>query len=715
MLVATLVLLFLVSRHSLDIAERVSRHDQMIQRIQSMFSTLQDAETGQRGYLLTGNSRYLDPYRRAVDEMPEHMAELAVASIHGLAPQEMTSNLKAKVSEKLGELGRTVRLATSGDATSAMEIVMSDSGANSMDEVRALVDKLLGDQRSRRLAMVASARKAEATMAAVFAGVVLLNLAFLAWAYLRINNEVYRTTAADAEARHTRDFLAVSLASIGDAVILTDTNGVITFFNDVAADLTGWTSDEAIGRPCAEVFSIINESTRKTAESPVDQVLATGRIVELSNHTVLLRKDGSEIPIDDSGAPVRKDDGEIRGVVLVFRDFSKHKEAENVLVDVKQRLELANRAKDDFIAALSHELRTPLTPVLATLSSWEKDGSIPEALENDVRMLNRNVGLEVRLIDDLLDFTRILRGNLAMRPTAIDVHDVLRSVVEIHRTNSEARGLRVGLRLVAGHSMVLGDSARLQQVFWNIIGNAIKFTPEGGRIEIVTVEEAGNIRIDVADNGRGMTAEELAEIFEPFDRSEKEHGYGPTGLGIGLNLSQGLVKAHGGEIEARSDGENLGSTFTIRLPLLEKLESADRGEVPGEESPLEHKSLRILLVEDHSDTADVLVRILRRMGHAAETCASVDEAIKTLRLAEFDLVLTDIGLPDGDGIQLLHKARTFTDVPVIAVTGYGRDDDIARYREEGFLDQLTKPIRVEQLQECLDRYFETSGEDHAPA
>ena len=251
--------------------------------------------------------------------------------------------------------------------------------------------------------------------------------------------------------------------------------------------LTGWSAKDAEDRPCAEVFRIVNEETRLPVESPVDKVLATGAIVGLANHTVLIRRDGSELPIDDSGAPIRESDGTVRGVVFIFRDFTAHKEFRAPLVRAKEEIEASSKAKDKFLAVLSHELRTPLTPVLATLSSWEATNALPATLRSDLQRLRRNVELEARLIDDLLDLTRIENGKLSLEKEPVDVHDLIHAAVPLSSARKfKARGLRLNCRLEAKNSWLEADPARLQQILLNLIGNAVKFSQERGTIEIVT-------------------------------------------------------------------------------------------------------------------------------------------------------------------------------------------------------------------------------------
>jgi PAS domain S-box-containing protein len=326
------------------------------------------------------------------------------------------------------------------------------------------------------------------------------------------------------------------LSSIGDAVIITDIKGRITFLNAVAEKLTDWTASEAQGRPCAEVFRIINQETRSPLKNPVDRVLMNGATAPLANHTLLIRKDGSELPIDDSGAPIREADGTVRGVVLVFRDFTAHKNFERALIRAKEEIEASSKAKDKFLATLSHELRTPLTPVLATLSLWEATNRLPSALRPDLQLLRRNVELEARFIDDLLDLTRIDNGKLSLEKELVDVPSVIESAIALFDEEVQTRGIRLRCRLEADHCYFQADPARLQQILLNIIGNAVKFTPEGGNIEIATTNPNGTqLTIMITDNGIGMSEEVKTRRFRRFEQGdlvlERKH----HGLGLGLS------------------------------------------------------------------------------------------------------------------------------------------------------------------------------------
>src|SRR5262249_12478647 len=305
----------------------------------------------------------------------------------------------------------------------------------------------------------------------IFLSCGVLNLGVLFWAYRRIAESLEQRDVAlevasrrRQELQEQKDLLSVTLGSIGDCVMVTNEEGRITFMNPVAEQITGWKLSEARGRLTSEVFRILNEETRTPAEDPVEKVIKQGVIVGLANHTLLIRKDGSEIPIDDSGAPIRDQQGGIRGVVLVFRDFSEQKEAGRELRLAKETAESANKTKDQFLAMLSHELRTPLTPVLATLNLWEASEEVPGSMHADIQMLRQSIELEARIIDDLLDLTRIARGLLTTSPENTDVHRLIEFLVGLSQNEFRSKELTLTLRLDAGRHHVYTDAARLQQV-----------------------------------------------------------------------------------------------------------------------------------------------------------------------------------------------------------------------------------------------------------
>jgi PAS domain S-box-containing protein len=474
--------------------------------------------------------------------------------------------------------------------------------------------------------------------------------------------------------------------------------------NPVAEEVTGWRLSEAIGRPTTEVFRILNEHTRAPVESPVDKVIREGVIVGLANHTLLIRKDGSEIPIDDSGAPIRDGQGGIRGIVLVFRDFTLQKRAEQEVLAAKDAAETANKAKDQFLAMLSHELRTPLTPVLATLNLWEASEEIPPALRADVGMLRRSVELEARIIDDLLDLTRIARGLLSFSPENTDVHSLIEFLVGLSQSELQIKVLNLALKLDAPRHHVHTDAARLQQVLWNVLRNAVKFTDQGGAITVITSNDVQD-RLDIAfhDTGIGMTPDTLSKLFIPFEQADPTINRRYGGLGLGMAISNALVDLLEGEIRAESPGLGLGSTFTITFPTVDP---AVKGSEPPSAPRKSQDKVRLLLLEDHGDTARALARLLESRGFTTKIAPNIATALEAIGRENFDLFLCDLGLPDGTGIDFIRKVRETRKTPAIALTGFGMQEDIERSQKAGFDAHLTKPVNLQKLEATMWRLLQ---------
>ena len=348
----------------------------------------------------------------------------------------------------------------------------------------------------------------------------------------------------------------------------------------------------------------------------------------------------------------------------------------------KEAVESASRAKDAFLAALSHELRTPLTPVLMSVSVLESDKRIPKELRQEIGMIRRNVQMEARLIDDLLDLSRIIQGKMPLQFETMDAHAKVENAIEICRGDIDAKRLRLDLGLRASRYCVRADAGRFQQVIWNLLKNAVKFTPEGGTIAITTEDGPGDrLRIRVADSGIGIAPEVLPRLFDAFEQGGVETTRRFGGLGLGLAISKAIVDAHGGTLTATSPGRDKGATFSVELPNAEFPEDSSC-ELPKVGTNGQRRALRILLAEDHADTARVMGRLLTRLGHRVAVAKSVAAAVDLATAGEFDLLVSDLGLPDGSGLDLMRRLRPMKG---IALTGYGMEDDVEKTREAGFL------------------------------
>ncbi|MEN3941231.1 PAS domain S-box protein [Prosthecobacter sp. SYSU 5D2] len=364
-----------------------------------------------------------------------------------------------------------------------------------------------------------------------------------------------------------------------------------------------------------------------------------------------------------------------------------------------EKAEMASRAKDDFLAALSHELRTPLNPVLMVASELANNDTLPEKVREDLRMIQRNIGLEARLIDDLLDLTRISRGMLHIHAEKVDTHALLRHTEEIVRADLHGRKLDLQMHLEAAESFVQADPARLQQVFWNLLKNAVKFTPDGGRIKVRTANpEPGRLLISIEDSGRGIPSEALDRIFLPFEQGDLggRHAFG--GLGLGLSISKALVDLHEGSLQATSAGQDQGSTFTVDLATTQR---ALPETAPKDLSSADVRPLRLLIVEDDVTSLNVLVKLMQRRGHAVYSASTVAAALELAASHSFDLVISDLGLPDGTGQELMKEIRQRYGWPGIALSGFGMEADLQASKDAGFAIHLVKPVAAADLTRAI--------------
>ena len=690
--------------------------------------------------------------------------------------------------------------------------------------------------------------------------------------------------AARLLAERLQSSFSTTLRSIGDAVIATDAQGRITLMNAVAESLTGWREAEARGRPLPEIFVIVNEHTRATVPNPVEKVLKEGAIVGLANHTVLLAKDGREVPIDDSGAPIRSEGGAIEGVVLVFRDVTEKKrqeareasleEASRVLassldyeatlrkvadlavprfadwcgVDVvpegesapkrvaiahvdpakvtlatelqakyppspgaktglynvlrtgkaelyasirdeelaagasdeehlrilralqvrsalvvpllvrgraigavtlvyaesgrnyteadlqfaeelaersavaidnarlfaseqraRQSADVANRAKDEFLAVVSHELRTPLNAIMG----WSKmmaSRDFDEARRaRAVQTIERNAVAMAQLIEDLLDVSRIISGKMRLEVQEVELARITEAAVDSIRPAADAKGIQLNALLDSTIPPLVGDPARLQQVVWNLLSNAVKFTNKGGHVDVVLLWADSRAEIRVTDTGKGIAPRFLPYVFDAFRQEDASYTRTRGGIGLGLAITRQLVELHGGRIEARSEGEGRGASFTVSLPIAavardtpSRAREARRITSGGFEKPAQLQGLRVLVVDDEPDARQLLKEILEFCGCQVRIAAGVEEALAAMGDEVPDILISDIGMPGMDGYDLIRRVRELPldrggEVPAAALTAYARAEDRQRMLNAGYSMHIPKPVEPAEL------------------
>ncbi|MFT3870656.1 MAG: ATP-binding protein [Nibricoccus sp.] len=410
----------------------------------------------------------------------------------------------------------------------------------------------------------------------------------------------------------------------------------------------------------------------------------------------------------------------VKTIEVSLRSRRRQYEVQKLLKDLLQARDAAqqaSRAKDEFLAALSHELRTPLNPVLLLATDAAADESLPETVRNDFGLIARNVALEAQLIDDLLDLTRITHDKLKLDLQRLDAHEAVRAALTTTQSEMLQKLLTVNTAWGAEKSVILGDLTRLQQVFWNVLKNAAKFTPRSGNITIETFNrDDSSIVIKITDNGIGMDAADLDRVFQAFAQGKNTisagHRFG--GLGLGLAISRKLVELHRGTIAAHSEGLGRGATFTLTFPLAgaEKPMPVPTCSTPSQPPTEVHQKL--LVVEDHAPTRLSLGQLLRRRGYQVSFAGTLAEARAQLESDSYDIVLSDLGLPDGEGYELMEQLRAQPALRAIALSGYGTEADIARSRAAGFKVHLTKPIGVQALDAALNALAAEAPEPAAP-
>lgn len=480
------------------------------------------------------------------------------------------------------------------------------------------------------------------------------------------------------------------------AVLLLDRDGRVLAWNRAATGIFGHTREAMIGRSASVLF-LPEEAARGAFDAELTEALAAGK-AEVSGWRQ--RADGSRLRADGICTPLYAADGTHAGFCKLVHDATAAYERAEALRAAKEEAERASLAKDRFLAMLSHELRTPLTPIAAAAHVLERFAQVPDRHRDLLPMIRRNVALESRLIDDLLDLTTVAAGKLRLQRAPVDVHALLQRAVDMLGSSPADKSQTLALDLAAQAHVVDADEARLVQVLSNIVRNAVKFTPDGGRIVLRTSDEEGRFVFRCIDTGIGIEPEALPHIFSAFEQA----GEGLTrrfgGLGLGLAIAAGLVHEHGGTLTAESAGRDQGAVFTLTLePLgggLQALPSQDAAPPPAEGA-----GRRLLLVEDNADAADALRTALEDHGYHVTHAATCAAALAVAEVQAFDAVVTDLGLPDGSGVAIGRALSPR--LPVIALSGYGAPSDRQACDEAGILALVVKPADPEQLQRVLAR------------
>jgi PAS domain S-box-containing protein len=508
-------------------------------------------------------------------------------------------------------------------------------------------------------------------------------------------------------------WLSTIVDSADDAIVTKTLEGIITSWNRGAQRVFGYTADEVIGKS----VTVLIPDDHINEEPDIIARLRAGERIE-HYETVRLRKDGRLIDISLTVSPIRDANNKIIGASKIARDISERKRSERELreqSETNRRLydqaQESARLKEEFLATVSHELRTPLNAILGwarILRTGKLEG--PEAVKA-LETIERNARAQSQLIEDLLDVSRIVTGKLRMDVRPVDPNIFVEAAIESVKPSAAAKGVRVQKIMDTGVIAVPGDPARLQQVIWNLLSNAIRFTPRGGHVQVRMERVNSHLEIVVADTGQGIAAEFLPHVFDQFRQADQGSARQHGGLGLGLAIVRHLVELHGGSVAAASEGNDLGSSFTVVLPLVAlyqiepdgaRIHSTARELLPATEGIDRLDGLRILVVDDEKDTRDLLALSLSGCGAEVTVVDSTAEALKAISVSVPDVVISDIGMPNEDGYDLIRQLRALPfnrggKVPAIALTAYARVEDRLKAIRAGYQMHVPKPVELAEL------------------
>jgi PAS domain S-box-containing protein len=527
----------------------------------------------------------------------------------------------------------------------------------------------------------------------------------------RVLAERERDQLAERYDLHARRFEKM-LDSITDLTYAFDLRGRFIYASRRLLEIRGIALEELVGRNFLELGYPPDLAARFGEQ--IQQVIRTRQ--PLVDETSFTDRRGYTGYYQYVYSPVLDADGNVEAVAGVTRELTDKRriseERERLLQSeraARAEAENASLAKDKFLAMLSHELRTPLSPVVMTIPAIESDPELPQRLRDDLAMVRRNIALEVNLIDDLLDLSRITTGKLRLQTQIVSVHELLSHMIRSSQADFDAKHLQLTTHLEAKNDWLAGDAARLQQVFWNLLRNAIKFTPDRGKItirssDIADVAGAPRLAVEIQDSGVGIAPEILPRVFDAFEQGDARTTRQFGGLGLGLAISKAVVEMHGGRISASSGGHLQGSLFRVELAVEAQMTAtassvtmAAPAQRPGE------AALSVLLVEDHVDTARAMARLLKNAGCTVSAARSVAAALQMLDGQRFDIMVSDIGLPDAAGYELMRIAKDRHGIIGIALSGYGMEDDVRKSKEAGFSEHIVKPVHFPHLLEVLRR------------
>jgi len=708
----------------------------------NLLSSLKDAETGYRGYLLTGDPAFLQPYLAVRDAIPAQFAALRGLTTEpsARAPLDAMGPLLRLEMENMAE-----SIARRGDRSRA-GVLRNElgSGRGIMDAIRREMATFLQVEQ----AMLDRSARDFATrmhqMLGVLWGTSLVALLMASWLVLMFHRRARqqvkdlvgvetarlleiqqglngRLAAMNGTLQVNEARLAVTLNSIGDAVLTTDARGCIEILNPLAEKLTGWSQGEALGLPVEEVFHIINQTSRQPARIPVKETLERGVLHGLANHTVLIARGGGECPIADSCAPIRAPGGDVIGAVLVFRDVTEEHAVQKDLERAKRAAEKASIAKSDFLSSMSHEIRTPMNAIIGMSYLILKTELTPRQRDY-LRKIKGSGQHLLGIINDILDFSKIEADKLILETTEFELEKVLENVADLIADKATAKGLELIFDIDRNVPRVLvGDPLRLGQILVNYGNNAVKFT-EAGEIEIVIrlmeqTEAEALVYFAVRDTGIGLSAEEIGQLFQGFAQADASITRKFGGTGLGLAIAKKLAGMMGGDVGVTSEpgkGSNFWFTAHFAKTVAYPRKLALSSDLHGK---------RVLVVDDIRAARKVLGKMLTNMGFKVDQADSGQAALDALAEAErqgapFEVVLLDWQMPGMNGIETarrMRRSRPDSMPQLLMVTAYGREEVIASAEAIGIKQVLIKPVSASLLFDCIVDLLDGTAVGPGPA
>ena len=711
-----------------DASALVEHTYEVLESIDLALTRLVDAETGHRGYLLTKHRDFLQPYEGAAAETHALLGRLTNLVADSPAQQERARRLSALVDDRLQEMARVLELSETGDAAAVTARLSAGLGKRVMDDVRTVAGEMRAAEDTLLTQRAAQARLARRSALAFAVGSLLVALA-LAFVAVSVERNFERrhlilTKETQARAAAERQALAAALTlqqietfnknildHSGDCIQVLEPDGRVVLVNRPGLALlevddpdglvgdswtTTWLDDAGLARQAID-DAIAKGEGRFHAFRPT--VKGTPKWWDV---IVTPIRDAEEV----DGAPAT-----VQKLVTVSRDITEQKHAEQERAQLlaseraaRSEAERAARLKDDFVSTLSHELRTPLNAILGWIGVLKQQQS-PDTLAKAIDVIDRNSRRQSQMVDDLLDVSRIMSGKLRLDVQRVDVASVIEEAVASAQPAADAKGVRL-VKVLGSAAIIQGDPGRLQQIVWNLVSNAIKFTPRGGLVQVTLRKVDSHVQVQVSDSGQGITGDVLPHVFQRFRQGDASATRHHGGLGLGLAIVKNLVEMHGGSVEAASAGEGLGSVFSVRLPLAhvgarpEQLaETLDL--VPETLNSL-LDGLEVLVLDDEPDARDVVQRLLEDAGARARIASSAGEAIQLLEQGFVpDIILSDIGMPDQDGYDFMQQVRRMegevAEVPAAALTALARLEDRKRALMSGYQTHLAKPVDPAEL------------------